>query len=150
MSDLHISTRIIVEARKFIGTPYRHQASCAGAGCDCLGLVRGVWRAVYGTEPEVPLPYERGWALSIGDETLRDAARRHMIEIDAGDYQGGDVLLFRWRHVLAARHLGIATSPNHMVHAHEGAVVTEIPLGLWRKKIAYAFRFPDPDRNSAS
>src|SRR5690242_12458263 len=49
-------TRIIAEARAFIGTPYRHQASLKGVGCDCLGLVRGVWRAVYGDEPEQRRP----------------------------------------------------------------------------------------------
>ena len=36
---------IVAEARAWIGTPYRHQASLKGVGCDCLGLVRGVWRA---------------------------------------------------------------------------------------------------------
>ena len=44
---------VIAEARSWIGTPYRHQASLKGVGCDCLGLVRGVWRALqkipYGT-----------------------------------------------------------------------------------------------------
>ena len=37
--------RVVAEARMWIGTPYVHQASALGAGCDCLGLVRGVWRA---------------------------------------------------------------------------------------------------------
>lgn len=46
---------IIVEARSWIGTPYHHQAALKGVGCDCLGLVRGVWRAVYGADPELPL-----------------------------------------------------------------------------------------------
>jgi len=32
---------IVVETRDWIGTPYRHQASLKGVGCDCLGLVRG-------------------------------------------------------------------------------------------------------------
>jgi hypothetical protein len=39
---------IVAETRAWIGTPYRHQASLKGVGCDCLGLVRGVWRAVIG------------------------------------------------------------------------------------------------------
>ena len=51
---------ILTEARSWIGTPYQHQASAKGAGCDCLGLVRGVWRALWGDEPEIaPPPY--GW-----------------------------------------------------------------------------------------
>lgn len=33
---------IVAEARRWLGTPYRHQASVIGAGADCLGLVRGV------------------------------------------------------------------------------------------------------------
>ena len=44
-------------ARGWIGTPYRHQASLKGVGCDCLGLVRGVWREVMGEEPEAPPAY---------------------------------------------------------------------------------------------
>lgn len=33
--------QIIDAARDWIGTPYVHQASAKGAGCDCLGLLRG-------------------------------------------------------------------------------------------------------------
>ena len=47
---------ILTEARSWIGTPYRHQASLKGIGCDCLGLLRGVWRGVMGEEPELPQP----------------------------------------------------------------------------------------------
>ena len=134
--------RVIFEARKFIGTPYHHQAALCGVGCDCLGLVRGVWRGLYGFEPESPTPYERSWAIADGDETLRDAARRHLYEIEPEKFAAGDVLLFRWRGDVTARHLGIATSLTHMIHAHEGAVVAEVPIGLWRRKIAFAFQFP--------
>lgn len=42
---------LVAEARSWIGTSYRHQASVKGVGCDCLGLVRGVWRACLGEEP---------------------------------------------------------------------------------------------------
>lgn len=46
---------VVTAARGWIGTPYRHQASVRGAGADCLGLIRGVWRELYGAEPaEVP------------------------------------------------------------------------------------------------
>ena len=46
---------IIAAARGWIGTPYRHQASCNQVGADCLGLIRGVWRELYGAEP-APVP----------------------------------------------------------------------------------------------
>jgi len=36
---------VVAEARRWIGTPYVHQASSFQAGCDCLGLIRGVLAA---------------------------------------------------------------------------------------------------------
>src|SRR5215470_17973610 len=89
--------RIIAEARAWIGTPYRHQASLKGVGCDCLGLIRGVWRAVSGAEPEAVPPYAPDWAEAGKHETFADAGRRHFVEIDPAQFESGDVLLFRWR-----------------------------------------------------
>ena len=48
--------RTVAAARLWTGTPYHHQASLRGVGCDCLGLVRGVWRDLYGAEPETVPP----------------------------------------------------------------------------------------------
>jgi NlpC/P60 family putative phage cell wall peptidase len=78
--------RVVAEARLWIGTPYVHQASVRGAGCDCLGLLRGVWRGIYGTEPELPPPYSADWAEASGQETLAEAARRYLIEIPQEGY----------------------------------------------------------------
>ena len=87
-------TRIVAEARAFIGTPYRHQASLQGVGCDCLGLVRGVWRALHGVEPEAMPAYTRDWAEAAGIESLAEAARRHLVELgDCHAFAPGDVLL---------------------------------------------------------
>jgi len=47
-----VASLAVREARRWIGTPYVHQACCRGAGTDCLGLIRGVWVALYGREPE--------------------------------------------------------------------------------------------------
>ena len=135
---------IIAAARGWIGTPYRHQASLKGVGADCLGLVRGVWREVMGEEPESPPAYAPGWAEEGGLETLAGAARRHLVEIQSTEHQPGDVLLFRWRPHLPAKHAGIATGEGLMVHAQEGAAVTEVALSdWWRRHLACAFRFPE-------
>ncbi|MBY6239757.1 NlpC/P60 family protein [Methylosinus sp. Sm6] len=133
---------IVAEARRWIGTPYRHQASLIHVGCDCLGLVRGVWRALIGPEPEAPPPYTPDWAEALGVETLASAAHRHFVAADARWLRPGDVLLFRFREGAPAKHLGIATDSNHMVHAHGGACVAEAPIGLWRRRIVGAFAFP--------
>ncbi len=134
---------IVAEARDWIGTPYRHQASLKGVGCDCLGLVRGVWRAVIGAEPECAPPYAPDWAEASGQELLAEAAARHLVPIERDAIEAGDVVLFRWRAHLPAKHAAIVTTDGRMVHAHDGAAVTEVVLASWwRRRLAYAFRFP--------
>lgn len=139
------TNRIIATARSWIGTPYQHQASCKGAGCDCLGLIRGVWRELYGGEPEAPPPYAMDWAETGGAETMRDAARRHLQEIAVDQASPGDVLLFRLLRRGPARHAGILSGRDMLIHAYSGFAVREEPLDRWRRRIAYAFRFPATD-----
>src|SRR5688500_298854 len=110
---------IVAEARSWIGTPYRHQGSLKGVGCDCLGLVRGVWRAVVGIEPDHAPPYSRDWAEASSDETFARAARQHLIEIDPAQFLPGDVLLFRYAPRYPAKHAAIVTEAELMVHAHD-------------------------------
>jgi NlpC/P60 family putative phage cell wall peptidase len=142
-------------ARQWIGTPYHHQASERAAGVDCIGLVRGVWRAIYGREPETLPGYSRDWAEATGRETLLEAARRHFVEIDAHAARPGDVLVFRYRPRSLAKHAGIVASSQFenarmppaasatLIHAVEGAPVTEVPLSdWWQRRIAAAFSFP--------
>ncbi len=134
---------IVAETRGWIGTPYRHQASLKGVGCDCLGLVRGVWRALIGEEPERAPAYAPGWAEAASGEPLAEAAARHLTAIALDEFASGDVLLFRWRAKLPAKHAAIVTAPALMVHAHDGAAVAEVAIApWWRRRLAYAFRFP--------
>ena len=136
-------SEIITEARAWIGTPYRHQASLKGVGCDCLGLVRGVWRALIGEEPQITPAYSRDWAEASGEESLALAARTHLIEIEPAQFAPGDVLLFRYRACYPAKHAAIVSAPALMVHAHDGAAVAEVAIApWWRRSLAYAFRFP--------
>jgi len=138
--------RIVAAARAWIGTPYRHQASVKGVACDCLGLVRGVWRDCLGPEPEAAPPYGASWAESAapGTDPLAEAAGRHLVPVPLGDPQPGDVLLFSFRAHLPARHCAIATGAGTMIHAHDGAAVTEVALTRWWvRHRTHAFRFPD-------
>ncbi len=133
---------IVAEARRWIGTPYQHQASLCGVGCDCLGLVRGVWRACIGDEPEQAGPYSADWAEASREERLLGAGNRHFEPCSMDDIAPGNVLLFRWREGLPAKHLGIASGPDTMVHAHDGACVAEVAIGQWKRRLAYVFCFP--------
>jgi NlpC/P60 family putative phage cell wall peptidase len=74
---------------------------------------------------------------------IRKAAARHLVAIDCAAFREGDVLLFRWRANLPAKHAAIVTAAEKMVHAHDGAAVAEVAIApWWRRRLAYAFRFP--------
>jgi NlpC/P60 family putative phage cell wall peptidase len=135
--------RIVGLARSWIGTPYHHQASARGVGTDCIGLVRGIWRTLYGAEPQSLPAYTRDWAEATGEETLIEAARRHLIEVAPADIQPGDVLVFRYRAASVAKHAAILATPTTMIHAFEGAPVSEVALSpWWRRRLTAAFAFP--------
>jgi NlpC/P60 family putative phage cell wall peptidase len=134
---------IVAAARAWIGTPYHHQASRRGIGTDCLGLVRGVWCDLYGSDAEAPPPYSRDWGEVSGCETILDAAARHFKVIEALAIAAGDVVVFRLRPGAVAKHAAIVASDSTMIHAMEGVPVSEVPLShWWRRRIAAAFRFP--------
>ncbi len=135
--------RLVFEARRWIGTPYQHQASLIGVGCDCLGLVRGVWRACVGPEPERFEPYSADWAEATREERLALAGQKYFDPVTPANFAAGDILLFRWRDQLPAKHVAIATSSSTMIHAHDGASVAEVEIGpWWRRRLSHAFSFP--------
>lgn len=137
----------VAVARRWVGTPYRHQAALETAGCDCLGLVRGVWRELYGAEPEAIPAYSRGWDEVDGDEVLWTAAKRVLVEKSLTDIDAGDVLLFRLRSTSVAKHLGIQSQTGGLprfVHAYSGHGVMESPLSTpWTRRIVARFSFPE-------
>jgi NlpC/P60 family putative phage cell wall peptidase len=135
---------VIVEvARRWIGTPYHHQQAVRGAGCDCLGLVRGLWRELYGEEPETPPPYTPDWGEVGAAEPLLDAARRHMREVTLAKARAGDVLVFRLKPNAVAKHAAVLSAPARMIHAQSNDCVREIVLtDGWLRKAAAAFAFP--------
>jgi len=135
---------VIAAARGWMGTPYHDQASVRGVGCDCLGLARGIWREVVGEEPFDLPAYGRGWGETGASEVMAEGARRAMIEIDAPrDLQPGAALIFRMRSSCIAKHVGILTDAETLIHAYERRGVIEQPLDRgWRRRIAFAFLYP--------
>jgi NlpC/P60 family putative phage cell wall peptidase len=139
-----MATDIIEAARGWIGTPYQHQASVKGAGCDCLGLLRGVWRELHGDEPESPPPYAPDWAEGSGAETMRDALARHLAPVAPADIAPGDAVLFRMVRGGPAKHCAIVAMRDDgltLIHARQNRrVVEERFSAFWRARLAYAFR----------
>ncbi|MGV6803714.1 MAG: NlpC/P60 family protein [Ruegeria sp.] len=137
---------IVAEARSWLGTPYVHQASTKGAGTDCLGLLRGVWRAVLGCEPEAVPVYSMDWSEPQGEERMWAAARRNLIERARDHLEPGCILLFRMRETGVAKHLGIVSEAGavpRFIHAYSGHGVVENALSdPWRRRVVACFHFP--------
>ena len=137
---------VVTTARAWIGTPYVHQASVKGVGCDCLGLLRGVWRELRSEEPESVPPYSPDWAEATGTETMYLALKRHLTEIAPHDIASGDIALFRMSPRGPAKHCGIVAEKNGvttLIHARQNKRVSEEPFSsFWWQKLAFALRLP--------
>lgn len=144
-----VRERALAEARAWLGTPYQHQASLRGVGCDCLGLVRGVWRALHGPEREPPPPYRPDWAEMGEGEPLLAGLARTLAPIAPAQARPGDVLAFRMTRGVPAKHCAILSTPwaasgTRMIHAYWGRACVESWLGpWWRARLVAAFSYPE-------
>lgn len=141
-----VADAAVTEARQWLGTPYRHQASVKGAGADCLGLLRGVWRALYGAEPLVLPAYTADWSEASGREDLLDTAQR-LLRPAGARIAKGDVLVFRMKLQGVAKHLGLVSDAGaqpRFIHAYSGHGVVEVALtDPWARRIAARLTFPE-------
>lgn len=137
---------IVAEARTWLGTPYRHQARCRGAGCDCLGLILGLWEACIGPLPALPPAYTADWSEASGQERLWHAAGRHLVPVPLPEARAGDVLLFRMREGAVAKHLGVQSGLGPeaaFIHAYSRRGVVESRLTApWAPHLVARFAFP--------
>lgn len=148
MTNASINRLVLKEARQWIGTPYLHQCSVRGIGCDCLGLVRGIWRALYGGEPEKIPAYSPDWNEISKNETLLDAAHRLFKPKQDEHPASGNLIVFRWHRKAIAKHLGIVSNPGLFIHAYEKSGVVETTLTKhYQSYIAGVFQFPTLDQD---
>ncbi|WP_332461172.1 NlpC/P60 family protein [Acuticoccus mangrovi] len=133
---------MLAAARRWIGTPYHHQASARGVACDCVGLIRGVWRDL-GYAPATPMPaYSRDWGDATGNEGVLAAAGAHLVARPTGTPEPGDVVVLRWRAAGLAKHAGIFAG-NTFIHAFEPHGVVEASVDSFvAKRIVAAFAWP--------
>ena len=128
-------------ARSWIGTPYRHQQKVKTFGCDCLGLLRGVYEEVTGDKSETPPPYTPSWGEGTGRELMLEAAHKYLVPTDV--MRSGCVLVFRMKPGAIAKHCGIVVGEGAMVHAHMTRGVVEESLGAhWTSRVVGMFTFP--------
>ena len=142
---------IIREARSWLGTPYRHQASCKLVGADCLGFIYGLYVALNPqTVPPLP-PYDVQPQTGEGERLWRGACL-YLIDQSATassflpDPAPGQVILFRMRPGDPARHMAVLLDDGNMAHAVRGRGVVTSRFGKWwRRRLVGVFSFPSQD-----
>ena len=72
------------------------------------------------------------------------AAYRHLVPLAVADAEAGDVMIFRLRNGLIAKHAAVLTGKTSMIHAQSEDQVREVTMnGWWLRHAAAAFAFPD-------
>lgn len=146
-------TDVVLAAKAWLNTPYHHQAAIKHAGCDCLGLVRGVYKDLYGEYPEEPPAYTQTWGEYDKQELMMEAALRHLELVAMAPekqvlpnplsmLQVGQVWLFRAKPGAIAKHCSIITSLDMMIHSYSGYGVRETSISIWSSRVAGIFDFP--------
>lgn len=145
---------VVAEARRWLRTPFLHQADRRGVGCDCAGLLRGVcielgvfprdYRALPSAAPFL------GYARVPDGRSMEQACIAFMTPIAArSDMQPGDAMLIRWGR--NPQHMGIVGDYVHgglsLIHAFstsdgKGSVIEHrLDESMLRRFVA-AYRLP--------
>lgn len=153
--DLHTRDAIVLAARSWLGTKYRHQARAKGRGVDCVGLIIGVGleAGVMEWTPEDFEPW-RGYGRLPNPNKMREGLERFLRQKPQGEEpRPGDVAWFSWREGLPM-HLGIyavhedaasGMPPRPMIiHAlgSVGSVVEHAFAGEWPERVESWWSYP--------
>lgn len=122
-------------AESWVGTPFHHQASLKGVGCDCAGLIAGVAHE-YGINP-INIPDDYG--VDPDPETMIRTLCKHLSPCLRSE---ADVVLF----IVAVhpQHLAF-TDGEYLIHAYQPArkVVKHSFDDAWQKKVHSFYCFPE-------
>ena len=134
---------IVKIAREWIGTPWVHQASVKGVGCDCVGMVRGVYTELTGKTVGGAMDYTRSFYLFSGEERLKNEIGKYCMEVPIGEAKSGDVILISFLN-LPSHHIGILAGTTFIHSWEDIGNVVEIPYdAAWKRLTKAVFRFPE-------
>ena len=126
-------TKAIMEARSWIGTPWRHNKKEKGRGVDCINFLHQVARSVNVHLPPIPERYQKTPLKNEIEEYLKGSFRRCL----DSKIEKARVLLFTFQGYKT--HVAIATSKDWMIHAcnlGRHHMVIEHPIdGVWKRTI---------------
>ncbi len=136
---------IVKETIEWLDTPYHHLAALKGVGCDCVGLIVGVWRQLKGELPVPPPVYSPQWHLHQKESMLIDVLENWygFNRINTKIPPLGSVLCLGLDKG-PAHHAGIMVSDTTFIHSFISSnKITEVPLdSKWRRRLHAVMDFP--------
>jgi cell wall-associated NlpC family hydrolase len=141
---------VAAAARTWIGTPWVHQQTLKGVGCDCAGLIRGVLIELGLRSGDLALwpgvQEFMGYGRVPDGHSIRRACDAYLEPIGRDALQVGDIVLNGWR-LMPPQHLGIIVDRRYdewvLVHAYPPKVIEErvsYERRLWR--FVQGYRIP--------
>lgn len=134
MNEEELRWAVVAEARRWLGTPFRHGGRRLGAGVDCIGLAIGVARVL-------GLPYQdaAGYPRRPDEDELARGLARVLAHCAPEEAKPGDLLRLSCRG--RATHVAIVTERG-ILHAHapSGRVIEHGYDGTWPGPAVAAYR----------
>lgn len=140
----NIVDNLVSEARSWIDTPWRRGLSMKGVGCDCGGLIAGIYAsASLNVADAFTDPQFAPWRIPPAPDVLRACLDAYAVCLAPRNRRPGDVGLFTDTLGLA-RHLAFFTEENTIVHARLdiGRVVEHSLDIVWQRHLVSVHR-PD-------
>lgn len=140
-----IHEQVVEEARKWKGTPFKHQGRKPGIGCDCVGLLIGIAGSVLGVRDTFDYQYGRdpnNWAI----KKELDSSPVLFCKEDKHDIAVGDIAIFHLGKHQIPHHVGIISDYSDIsfgiIHCYQniGRVVEHRMNDVWKKRIMYLYR----------
>ena len=134
----------VAEARTWLGTPFHHQASVKGAGCDCIGLIKGVGTALTLVDYDPSSPEAQAFAnysMLPNSRRMREGLTTWLVETPVPEATLADIYFMAWGR--EPQHVALITDKG-IIHSYSGVgkVVEHALDEDWRRRIVAAYRYP--------
>lgn len=130
---------IVTEARRWLGTPFKHQGRVMGEGVDCGGVVVMLARR-FGLDQDYTDPV--GYPSQPHNDYMERLLDRYTIPVRPVERRAADILTFSFgRHL---HHIGILSAPDRVIHAWndgQGCVIESRLTGSFAHGMRRVYKF---------
>lgn len=151
MSNNELRQAIVDEARSWIGTSFMHQGRCRmtnenQGGCDCIGLVMQVAKALSLKSKTGELLHsfdQKSYGRIPQGNRLSELCKAHLLPVDKGKILTGDIVLLRFKKY--PQHVAFYADDRgfpSLIHSYQQAsyVVESRLESYWKLRIINVFK----------